>query len=131
LPYANFGAKTILEKVYNVDWKSIDKLKHTFEPFAYYNYVPNIDQSDFPVFDQLDRINARSLATFGFISRLYAHSAAHTAIPQGNVAQSDVAEEEEDEELAGDAYRAGRPSRDRVVRGRRIVVEKFGRDWAY
>ena len=103
LPYANFGAQTILEKVYHVDWKSIDKLKHTFEPFAYYNYVPNIDQSDFPVFDQLDRINARSLATFGFISRLYAHSAAHTAIPQGNVAQSDVAEEEEDEELAGDA----------------------------
>jgi hypothetical protein len=103
LPYANFGAQTILEKVYHVDWNSIDKIKHTFEPFVYYNYVPNIDQSDFPIFDQLDRINARSLLTFGVTSRFYAHAAAHAAMPQGDFAQSDAAEEGEDEELAGDA----------------------------
>jgi LPS-assembly protein len=103
LPYANFGARSILEKVYHVDWKSIDKIKHTLEPFAYYNYVPNVDQSDLPLFDQLDRINARSLVTFGVTSRIYAHTAPHLAMPQGDVAQSDLAEDEEDEGMNGDA----------------------------
>jgi LPS-assembly protein len=101
-PYFNLGAKTILEKVYNVDWKSIDKLKHTVEPFAYYAYVPNINQNDYPLFDEIDRINARSLITFGVTSRIYAHSSSHLAIPQGDFAQSDFAEEQEDEELEGD-----------------------------
>jgi LPS-assembly protein len=100
LPYANFGASTILEKVYRVNWKSIDRLKHTLEPFVYYNYVPNIDQSDFPLFDQIDRINARSLLTFGVTSRIYAH-APHLAMPQGDSSQSDLAEQDEDEDLSG------------------------------
>jgi LPS-assembly protein len=103
LPYANFGAQTILEKVYNVDWASIDKIKHTFEPFVYYNYVPNIDQSELPLFDQLDRINARSLLSFGITSRLYARGATHLGLPQGDVTQSDYEEEREDEELGGNA----------------------------
>jgi lipopolysaccharide export system protein LptA len=106
LPYATLGAQSILEKVYHVDWKSMDKIKHTFEPFVYYNYVPNVSQNDFPLFDQIDRINARSLLTFGITSRLYAHSASHLAMPQGDTAQSDVAEEEEDEELSGSAVPA-------------------------
>ena len=101
LPYANSGASTILEKVYHVNWKSIDKLKHTFEPFVYYNYVPNVDQSQFPLFDQLDRINARSLLTFGVMSRIYAHTASHPFMPQGDYGQSDIAEDEEDESLTG------------------------------
>jgi LPS-assembly protein len=101
LPYANLGAQTILEKIYNVNWKTIDKIKHTFEPFVYYNYVPNVDQSEYPLFDQLDRINARNLLTFGVTSRIYAHSAAHLGMPQGDFAQSDYAEAAEDEELGG------------------------------
>jgi LPS-assembly protein len=103
LPYATFGAQSILEKIYHVNWKSMDKIKHTFEPFAYYNYVPNVSQNDFPLFDQIDRINARSLLTFGITSRLYAHSASHLALPQGDTAQSDLTEEEEDQELSGNA----------------------------
>jgi LPS-assembly protein len=106
LPYAILGAQSILEKVYRVDWKSIDKIKHTFEPFAYYNYVPSVSQNDFPLFDQLDRINARSLLTFGITSRLYAHSTSHLAMPQGDTAQSDATEEEENEELLGSAVPA-------------------------
>lgn len=103
LPYANFGAQTILEKVYNVNWASIDKIKHTFEPFIYYNYVPNMDQSDYPLFDQLDRINQRSLLSFGVTSRIYARGATHLGLPEGDIAQSDIAEEQEDQELGGNA----------------------------
>ena len=40
----------------------MDKLKHTLKPFVYYNYVPNIRQSQFPkIFNRMNRINARSL----------------------------------------------------------------------
>ena len=61
-----------MERVYDVDWKYIDKLKHTIEPFVNYDYVPAISQSSVPLFDERDRINARSLIVYGFTSRLYA-----------------------------------------------------------
>ena len=62
---------TELERVYDVDWKYVDKLKHTVEPFVNYDYVPDISQSGVPLFDERDRINARSLIVYGFTSRLY------------------------------------------------------------
>ena len=102
LPYANFGAQTILEKVYHVNWKTIDKIKHTVEPFAYYNYVPNVDQSDLPLFDPeaIESMPA-ALLTFGVTSRIYAHAASNLAMPQGDIAQSNAAEDEEEGQLGG------------------------------
>ena len=72
IPYAKAGLSTVLDRVYDVQWKTIEKLKHTIEPFAYYAYVPNIYQGNQPLFDQLDRVNARSLLTYGFTTRLFA-----------------------------------------------------------
>ncbi len=69
---ANAGVKTLVERVYNIDWHSIEKLKHTVEPFLLYNYVPNVNQSQLPLYDQVDRIEGRSLLTMGFTSRLFA-----------------------------------------------------------
>jgi LPS-assembly protein len=89
LPYANFGASTIIEKIYDVNWKSISKLKHTIEPFLYYNYVPNVDQNDLPLFDELDRINGRSLLTYGVTSRIFARSAPQLVVANNQEEQSD------------------------------------------
>jgi LPS-assembly protein len=41
--------------------------------------VPDIDQDDLPLFDGLDRVNQRSLLTYGFASRLLARTASAPA----------------------------------------------------
>jgi LPS-assembly protein len=71
LIYGNAGIATELEKVYNLDLESAEKLKHTIEPFVTYNYVPNVDQSSLPLFDEIDRVEARSLITYGVTSRFF------------------------------------------------------------
>jgi len=72
VPYANAGISTVLDRVYDVGWKSVEKLKNTIQPFATYAYVPRIYQANQPLFDQTDRLNARSLITYGFTTRLFA-----------------------------------------------------------
>jgi LPS-assembly protein len=72
VPYAKVGASTVVDRVYDVGWKSIEKLKNTIEPFANYAYVPRIYQGNQPLFDQTDRLNSRSLITYGFTTRLFA-----------------------------------------------------------
>jgi LPS-assembly protein len=72
IPYAKAGISTVLDRVYDFQWKSIEKLKNTIEPFVDYAYVPRINHGNQPLFDQLDRVNSRSLITYGFTTRLFA-----------------------------------------------------------
>ncbi len=72
IPYFNAGVASELEHVYDLNWKYIDKIKHTIEPFATYAYVPNISQSGVPLFDEWDRVAPRSLMTYGFTTRIFA-----------------------------------------------------------
>jgi LPS-assembly protein len=68
------GAFTVasrIEKVYNIKWHSLIKLKHTIEPTLSYNYVPVVDQAQLPIFDETDRVEPRSLFSYGVVSRLY------------------------------------------------------------
>ncbi|HZO82436.1 MAG TPA: LPS assembly protein LptD [Candidatus Binataceae bacterium] len=104
LPYANFGASTIIERIYDVNWKSISKLKHTIEPFVYYNFVPNIDQNDLPLFDEIDRINGRSLLTYGATSRIFIRSAPQVFTNDTSAGESD---EEQPVAAAGVGPKAG------------------------
>lgn len=67
---------TQLARVFEFPHFGLDKLKHTIEPQLEYLYVPPIDQSDLPVFDGIDRINRRSLFTYGFSTRLLGRWAA-------------------------------------------------------
>src|SRR5579875_1925624 len=60
-----------LEKVYNLNWRWIKKLKHTIEPVLSYQYVPVVDQAQLPIFDETDRVEPRSLFTWGVVSRFY------------------------------------------------------------
>jgi LPS-assembly protein len=72
IPYGKVGISTVLDRVYDFQWKSIEKLKNTIEPFANYSYVPRIYQGNLPLFDQTDRLNSRSLITYGLTTRLFA-----------------------------------------------------------
>jgi LPS-assembly protein len=69
--YGTAGIASEFERIYDLDWKSVEKLKHTIEPFVTYSYVPRIDQTQLPLFDETDRMEPRSLITYGFTSRLY------------------------------------------------------------
>jgi hypothetical protein len=69
--YGNAGIASEIEKVYDIDSKWVSKLKHTIEPFATYSYVPLVSQGDLPLFDETDRMEPRSLLTYGITSRLY------------------------------------------------------------
>ncbi len=87
VPILRYDMTTALERVYDLDRNSwlvdvasygaknegmeLTRLKHTIEPVVGYSYVPYVDQTDTPLFDQLDRFRERSLLSYGVVSRLY------------------------------------------------------------
>lgn len=81
IPYAQTGVASLLQRVYGVDWGPIEKLKNTIEPFATYTWVPTVSQKDLPLFDSIDRVNARSLITYGVTTRLYARMTTESEPP--------------------------------------------------
>lgn len=62
-------------RVFNFPYFGLDKLKHVVEPQLEYLYIPPVNQDDLPVFDGIDRINKRSLFTYGVATRLLGRSA--------------------------------------------------------
>jgi LPS-assembly protein len=72
IPYGEAGVSSLLERVYNVQWGDIEKLKHTIEPIANYYYVPNIGQGNLPLWDQIDRVDPRSMFYMSVVSRVFA-----------------------------------------------------------
>lgn len=71
--HANVG--TEVARIYDFPHFGLDKLRHTIEPQLAYLYVPPVDQGDLPVFDGIDRINRRSLLTYGFSTRVLGRTA--------------------------------------------------------
>ena len=74
--YGTAGIGSETRKGLRLHWGTIEKLKHTIEPFATYTYVPQVNQNDLPLYDETDRMEARSLFTYGFTSRIFAKIAA-------------------------------------------------------
>jgi LPS-assembly protein len=72
IPYVEGGMGTELERVYDINWESIEKIKHIIEPFVDYTYVPNVAQSGLPLFDEWDRVEPRSLMVYGLTTRVFA-----------------------------------------------------------
>ncbi len=101
--YAGAGVSSVLEKVYDLNWEGIEKIKHTIEPLATYNYVPIVSQSQLPLFDETDRINPRSLVTYGMVSRLFVKSAPQPAAGEEHAAQGSEQESDEESDEETDA----------------------------
>jgi LPS-assembly protein len=88
-----FHIGTRLQKVYNIKWHSLEKLKHTIEPVLSYAYVPVVNQSSLPLFDETDRVEPRSLFTWGVVSRLYGKFGSGVDIGSATGTNSDATEE--------------------------------------
>lgn len=66
---ASASFQSEVSRVYDFDQGSLSKLKHTIEPFVSYVYTPFTNQTDLPLWDGVDRINARNLLTYGILTR--------------------------------------------------------------
>ncbi len=70
--YMHGEAGTSLSRVYPFEHFGFTRLKHTIEPSLEYLYVPQSSQRQaaLPIFDAVDRVNQRSVLTYGITSRL-------------------------------------------------------------
>ncbi|HJU11811.1 MAG TPA: LPS assembly protein LptD [Candidatus Binataceae bacterium] len=94
LIWGTTGIASELERVYKLNWEPVEKLKHTIEPFVTYTYVPNMDQSSLPLFDETDRVEGRSLLVYGATSRIFLKFAHHNAA-QGTNPETPIAMQDE------------------------------------
>ncbi|MBE3603643.1 LPS-assembly protein LptD [bacterium] len=74
IPTANLGLRSALVGSTNFNRFGIGKVSALIQPFVDYSYVPSITQSQFPIFDSIDRIDARSLITYGASVRVFGQS---------------------------------------------------------
>jgi LPS-assembly protein len=93
--YGSAGVASEIEKVYDLNWEPVEKLKHTIEPFVTYAYVPNYDQGSIPLFDETDRVEGRSLLTYGATSRIFLKFAPHRETRGEGEESANAAEQEE------------------------------------
>lgn len=57
-------------KIFRMNGKTMDAIKHTVRPRVVYEYIPDVDQSDLPNFDAIDRIENQNLVTYSLTNTL-------------------------------------------------------------
>jgi len=65
---------TDLFNVFAIQGKTVDKIKHTITPRLEYNYIPDVNQTEYPFFDNIDRIDPENLMTFSITNLLISKS---------------------------------------------------------
>jgi LPS-assembly protein len=71
-------------RVFSWDGAGLQKLKHVIEPEIGYIFVSHSRQSDIPIMDGVDRVNARNLATFSVTNRLWGKYSSFAPVSTGN-----------------------------------------------
>jgi LPS-assembly protein len=73
-------------RAFTVDFLGFDRIQHRLRPQVTYEYLPEVDQDEYPRFDALDRIEPKNLVTYAlvntFTSRRKTNGVA-TAAPEG------------------------------------------------
>ncbi len=84
LPQLNVSLDTTLSRVFRGDAKDPNETrwKHEIDPYVTYDWIPEVDQSGLPSFDRADRINQKSLVTYGVEQTLFSRTGG-----QGNIQQ--------------------------------------------
>lgn len=70
LPIVHAGVGTSVARVFDFNVLGVDKVKHSIEPMLEYLYVPFVSQQRLPFWDGVDRVDQRSLFTYGVTTRL-------------------------------------------------------------
>jgi len=60
--------------IFNVKGKSIEKIQHKIRPQITWDYIPEQDQDEYPLFDELDRIEKQNLVTYSITNTLTSRS---------------------------------------------------------
>ncbi len=87
LPIFSYGMNTGVERAFGVDRdgllskfvnlgagnerRELLRVKHSIEPGVDYTYIPDVNQENNPLYDQLDRFRARSLVGYGITQHFY------------------------------------------------------------
>ncbi len=87
LYYLQGNAGTSVSRVYPFEHFGLARLRHTIEPTVEYLFVPRTGtrQAALPLFDDVDRINQRSVFTYGVTSRLIGRSAGDVKVAEDTV----------------------------------------------
>ncbi|OGQ95214.1 MAG: hypothetical protein A2521_03455, partial [Deltaproteobacteria bacterium RIFOXYD12_FULL_57_12] len=65
-------------------------LRHTTRPYLTYNFLPSIDQTNLPEFDQIDRLAARNGLTYGLANFLKYRTTEEGAVTSRDYAYFDI-----------------------------------------
>jgi len=74
-------------RVYSLNTRWADALKHISRFQFTYEYVPETDQSEYPVFDGVDRIQNHNLITYAWINTLISRSTVKAGAAKGGMAK--------------------------------------------
>jgi len=61
-----------LARTFSVEGKKIEGIRHTIEPMVAYEYIPEVDQTDLPLYDYADFISPQNGITYSLTNRLWA-----------------------------------------------------------
>jgi LPS-assembly protein len=61
-------------QVFNVNGKRIEKIRHTIRPQIIWDYTPEKEQDEYPLFDDVDRVEKQNLITYSIINTLTSKS---------------------------------------------------------
>lgn len=64
--------------IFNLNGEGVQRIKHTVMPQIIYDYIPEKDQSEFPLFDSLDRIERKNIVTYSLTNTLTSKSGTPT-----------------------------------------------------
>jgi LPS-assembly protein len=78
IPYTNVGLHSALIDSFELNKFGLRKLETLIQPFTQYTYVPTVDQNQFPLFDSVDRMEARSLVDYGASLRIFGQTQGRT-----------------------------------------------------
>jgi LPS-assembly protein len=65
-----------ISRVYNVSFLDLEKVHHRLRPQITYEYVPSVDQDEYPEFDDIDRIDPKNLITYALVNTFTSRRAA-------------------------------------------------------
>ncbi len=79
VPDVDAGVRTAILGRSDLSSIGLGKITTLTVPTVEYQYIPPVDQTRFPLFDETDRINARSIVFYGFSTRIFMTSGSSTS----------------------------------------------------